>query len=376
MAGIYVHVPFCKKKCHYCDFYSTTNSEITGEFIFSLKEEINLRKHYLHKESIKSIYFGGGSPSMLSINQVQGVMDTLRDNFDISSSAEITFECNPDDLDITYCEELRGLGINRISIGIQSFDDETLKFLNRRHTAKKGEEAIDFAKESGFNDISVDIMFGIPGMDNEVYRKTIGRVLNHQVHHISAYHLSIEPRTVLYRKLEKGSFSVVDEDASLYQFDLTIERLKERGYRHYEVSNYALEGHESKHNWLYWSNEKYLGLGPSAHSYDGNSRQWNIDSTKKYIELIRDGAVFFGREELSVKDKYNEYILTSLRTCKGLSDVYVKKEFEDRIFEHFGKVLYRTVKEGFIERFDKESWALNKKGLFIMDSIIREFYYV
>ena len=376
MAGIYVHIPFCKRKCHYCDFYSTTNSELIDKFIFALKEEIALRDNYLGGERITSIYFGGGSPSMLSVDQIGSVLCSIKNHFEISSSVEITFECNPDDVDLSFFEGIKEVGINRLSIGIQSFDDKILRFLNRRHDSIGGEDAINCAKAAGFNNISIDLMFGIPGMTNEVYDHMLTKAIDFKVNHISAYHLSIEPQTVLFNKLKKGIINVVDEDLSLFQFDLTIEKLKESGYKHYEVSNYALDGYESEHNWLYWSNGKYLGLGPSAHSYDGNSRQWNINNTRKYIDAVACGFEYFTKENLSEADKFNEYILTSLRTSKGVSEEYIKNEFNDKILKHFSETMHIVVNEGYIEDNFDRGHVLNKKGYFILDLIVRKFYYI
>jgi len=316
MAGLYIHIPFCKTKCHYCDFYSTSNSELIENFILALKKEIDLRSGYLNGESISSIYMGGGSPSMLEILQLQQILEKIKLNFVISADAEITFECNPDDVNLSYFIGLKSLGINRISIGIQSFDNNILRFLNRRHDAERGEEAIKSAKKSGFENISVDLMFGIPGMSNEIYESSLDKAMSFNVKHISAYQLSIEPNTLLQKKLSKGEFSVPDEEINLFQFNLTIEKLKNNGYSHYEVSNYAREGYESKHNLLYWNNVKYLGVGPSAHSYDGVSRQWNVSNTGTYVELVSKGSVFFTKEDLHTENKYNEYILKAMRTHK------------------------------------------------------------
>lgn len=376
MAGIYIHIPFCKKKCYYCDFYSTTNSELKENFVLAIKKEIEIKSHYLNGESISSIYIGGGSPSMLTIFEIEQILEKIKNYFEILPAAEITFECNPDDVSLNYFVNLKKLGINRLSIGIQSFDDNILKFLNRRHDAKRGEKAIESAKESGLKNISVDLMFGIPGMSNEIYERSLDKAIGFNIKHVSAYHLSIETNTLLYKKLNKGEFTITDEEVSLYQFNLTIEKLKDNGYIHYEVSNYALEGYESKHNLLYWNNEKYLGLGPSAHSYDGISRQWNISNTGKYVDLLSKGSVFFTKEELKTEDKFNEYILTKLRTNIGVSLSFVKKEFDSKIYKHFVGVLQKVAEDGYLYKISDDRWTVNKDGLFILDLLIEKFYYI
>ncbi len=376
MAGIYIHIPFCKKKCHYCDFYSTTGSELIQDLINSENQEISFRKDYLKGESVSSVYFGGGSPSMLSIGQVESLIKNIYDHFNISSEAEITFECNPDDVDLNYLKNLRELGINRLSIGIQSFDDRVLDFLNRRHNSRQAEEAVHWARKAGFTNVSIDLMYAIPGMDNEIYRNSLLKAVNLKTEHISAYNLSIEPNTVLYWKQEKGLLNAIDEETSLYQFEMTMESLKERGFKHYEISNYALLGYESKHNWLYWSNGKYLGIGPSAHSYDGESRQWNVSNTKEFVESDRMDSRISNREFLTEVDFFNEYILTSLRTCEGIVVSYVKNKFNIKIYNHFLSILYKFVNEGYMKKLDRGRWALEKKGIFVLDFVIREFYYI
>jgi oxygen-independent coproporphyrinogen-3 oxidase len=376
MAGIYIHVPFCKRKCYYCDFYSTANVAQIDGFITAVKKEMELRTGYLLNENIQSIYFGGGTPSLLSLSQIDFLIRTFRAYFQISPFAEITFECNPDDVSPNYFTGLKEIGINRISLGIQSFDDEILMFLNRRHDSKKAVDAVKWARDAGFENISIDLIFGIPGMSHENYEFSLLKAINLDVEHLSAYSLSIEKGTVLYKKVNKGIVKSVDEETSLHQFDLTIEKLEANSYKHYEVSNYALKGFESKHNWLYWTNGKYIGLGPSAHSYDGKSRQWNFNNTEKYIAAINNGSDFFERENLSEMDLYNEYVLTSLRTCKGISEDYIKSYFDNKFYKHFLKVLNSFNNEGYFVNYDEEKWALNKKGIFIMDYIIRKFSFI
>ena len=376
MAGIYIHIPFCKKKCSYCDFFSNTRIEQIQSVVDAEVREIELRSDYLKGESIGSIYFGGGSPSMLSLQLVERLMHAIYKYYNVLDGSEVTFECNPDDLTLSYLQGLRDLGINRISIGVQSFDDEILAFLNRRHNAIQAEKAIELTKEAGFKEISIDLMFGLPGMSSEKYIAGLEKGISFNLGHISAYHLNIEPNTVLYKKLNNKVFKELSEDESIFQFAHTIEKLKESGYNHYEVSNYARDGHESRHNWLYWKGEKYIGIGPSAHSYDKTTRQWNISNTNSYIKGIEQNMNYFERENLSESDKYNEYILTAIRTSNGISANYILNNYNRDICNHFIKTLQIVEKEGYIINVFKDIWALERKGIFILDLIVKKFYYL
>jgi oxygen-independent coproporphyrinogen-3 oxidase len=376
MAGIYIHIPFCKKKCHYCDFYSNTRINLSEPFVDALIKELVSRKNYLKGESISSIYFGGGTPSMLEIRFIEAILKCIRDNFHLDSQAEISFECNPDDIDLTYLMELKSLGINRLSIGIQSLNNDILKFLNRRHSSEEALKAVDLAKIAGFEEISIDLIFGIPGLEIKRYEETLNKIILLDITHISAYQLTIEPNTVLYKFLEKDKFRLVEEEDVLAQFDMTIKMLKQHNFQHYEISNYSRPGHESHHNLLYWNNGIYLGIGPSAHSYDGYSRQWNISNTSSYIKCISENRTFFEREDLTEKDRYNEYILTGLRTSKGISKKYIKKHFGTSIVQHFYQSMEKLDNQWYNSVLESDSLILTKKGIFILDFIIKLFYYI
>ena len=374
MAGIYIHIPFCKKKCSYCDFYSNANLGISTAMINSEIAEMQLRKDYLKDEIISSIYFGGGTPSVLSLEQVNVLMNSIFLFFMVLDDCEITFECNPDDLSIAYLEGLRKLGINRISVGVQSFDDSILKFLNRRHNSSQVRDVIKLAKETGFKNISIDLMYGIPGMSFDCYKESLLEGINSGVQHISAYHLNIEKNTLLHKLLDNNKIEELNEEDSIQQFDYTIEKLEEHGFRQYEVSNYSREGYMSKHNWLYWSNISYLGIGPSAHSYDGETRQWNISDNHDYMKGMQLKEGYFRIERLTEIDKYNEYILTALRTSHGVSLDYVFCTFNKDIYVHFRKII-NELGDGDFMNFSNRTYALNKKGFFILDFLIRKFYY-
>jgi len=374
MAGIYIHIPFCKKKCNYCDFYSNTSLSIAPTMINSEIAEMQLRKDYLKNETISTIYFGGGTPSVLNLELVEILVNSIFLVFKVLEDCEITFECNPDDLSITYLEGLKKIGINRISVGVQSFDDSILKFLNRRHNSAQVRDVIKWAKETGFKNISIDLMYGIPGMSFNSYKESLLEGINLGIQHVSAYHLNIEKNTLLHKLLNDNEIEEINEEESIQQFDYTIEKLDEHGFRHYEVSNYSQEGYMSKHNWLYWSNVNYLGIGPSAHSYDGETRQWNISNNHDYMNGIQLKEGYFRIERLTEIDKYNEYILTALRTSHGVSLDYVFCTFNKNIYLHFKKII-NEIGDGNFMNFSNGSYALNKKGVFILDFLIRKFYY-
>jgi oxygen-independent coproporphyrinogen III oxidase len=374
MAGIYLHIPFCKQKCSYCDFYSNTNVGIAPALIEAEKKELVERKKYLKNEHVKTIYFGGGTPSVLKLRQVEQLLSVIYENFNVLKDAEITFECNPDDLNIEYLVGLKTLGINRVSIGVQSFNDDVLKFLNRRHSAEQAGIVIEASKDAGFDNISIDLMFGIPGMSFESYQESLLKGINAGVQHLSVYQLTFEENTLLYKRLVNKKITEIDEEECIRQFDYTIEKLKEYGFRQYEISNYANQGFESKHNTLYWSNENYLGIGPAAHSYDGGARQWNAADSNKYLKGISNGENYFDVETLTETDKYNEYVLTGLRTARGISAHYVQNTFNQSINAHFLKVVNNIVKDGFMDN-SEGFYTLRKNGIFILDFMVRKLYF-
>jgi oxygen-independent coproporphyrinogen III oxidase len=374
MAGIYIHIPFCLKKCNYCDFYSNTNLEIAQKLVESEVEELGFRKDYLRNERIDTIYFGGGTPSVLKIEWVAILLSAVYEYFQVNENCEVTFECNPDDLTTDYLSGLNNIGINRISLGVQSFDDDALKFLGRRHSAAQATDAISKSLQDGFKNISIDLIFGVPGLSFENYKHTLKIAIESGVQHISAYQLTYEEGTLLYKRLINKKIQETGEEESIQQFDYTIEYLNHNGFYQYEVSNYAREGFRSRHNWLYWSNGLYLGIGPSAHSYDGETRQWNIGNNRDYMNgiLLKDG--YFRIESLTEIDRYNEYVLTSLRTSQGVSGDYVVRTFDISIYKHFIKIISDLVDQEFVN-FNSGSYILSKKGIFILDLLVRKLSY-
>jgi oxygen-independent coproporphyrinogen III oxidase len=327
MAGIYIHIPFCRSKCHYCNFYSVASSKQMKIFIPALLKEIELQKNYLEGEKISTIYFGGGTPSLLDYDMLSKIMDSLQQNFEISSDAEITIEANPNDLDQKKLNEFKQANINRISIGIQSFFEEDLKYLNRTHSSPQAEAAVKRSQDAGFENISLDLIYGIPTLPDDHWKKNLEHIFSFSVPHLSAYSLTVEPNTILERFISKGKQKPVNEEQGAHQFSMLMQIMEQAGFLHYEVSNFCKEGFISKHNSNYWKGQKYLGLGPSAHSYNQRERQWNCSNIEKYLEEISGKKIPFEKEILSETDKFNEYIMTSLRTMWGCDLNYIEKNF-------------------------------------------------
>jgi oxygen-independent coproporphyrinogen-3 oxidase len=372
MAGIYVHVPFCRKICGYCDFYRTTKVEMIGRYIDALLLETEIRKGYLEGELVQTIYFGGGTPSLLGQSMLQSVLSALRENNSIATDAEITIEVNPDDITADYLAGLRKSGFNRISMGVQSWSDKTLKFLNRRHDAGQAQTAVKLAVEAGFNDISIDLIYGLPGLTNEEWEHDLDKTFSLPVTHLSAYHLTIEDGTPFGKMKKQGIISEADEEDSSIQFNLLIEKAVEAGFIHYEISNFGKEGYFSRHNTGYWKQIPYLGLGPSAHSFNGYSRQWNVADVSKYINALHKKGLLFEREDLDQRTRLNEYILTSLRTMWGIDLGYVEKVFEKEGFDYITNLSGKFITYGLMRR-ENNSLILTNQGIMIADNIIAEF---
>jgi len=327
VAGIYIHIPFCKSKCHYCNFYSLASSRHIRNFVPTLIKEIGLRQNYLAGEKIETIYLGGGTPSLLDYDMLMMIFDKLQKTYVISANAEITIEANPDDLDAIKINDLKRSPVNRISIGIQSFFDEDLKYLNRIHTASQAESSVKRCQDAGFKNISIDLIYGIPTLTDEKWVENLDISFSLNVPHISAYGLTVEPKTAMETLIRKRKATAVDEEQSARQFKILMRQMKANGFIHYEISNFCKDGFISRHNSNYWKSVKYIGLGPSAHSYDQSSRQWNISDILKYFESIEQGNIPAEKEILSETDKLNEYIMTSLRTIRGCDLDYIGKIF-------------------------------------------------
>lgn len=318
MAGIYIHIPICKSRCIYCDFYSTTAIDKQQDLANALIEEMELRNDYLHGQTISTIYFGGGTPSAMRISYLSGIIKYIRNHFQISRQPEVTLEANPDDLETIYLKNLHDIGINRLSIGIQSFNDRILTFINRRHNAAQAISAVKKAQEAGFENISIDLIYGFPEQTTEMWKQELTTALELHVQHISAYGLTYEEGTVLQQKAAAGTIKPAEDEQMNNMYDMLADTLQTAGYEHYEVSNFALPGFRSAHNSAYWNGTPYLGIGPAAHSFDGTSRQWNINSLDGYIKAMQQHEICFEREMLSVENRYNEYVMLSLRTADGI----------------------------------------------------------
>lgn len=373
LGGIYIHIPFCRQACRYCDFYFTVSHQFQDRFCASLLKEIEIRAAHQEGEEMQSLYFGGGTPSMLSVANLKSIIEKLKQYYRFSGDAEITIECNPDDLDKVKLSLLRELGFNRISLGIQSFHEEDLKLMRRSHNAGQAVDAVEDAASVGFDNITIDLIYGIPGQSLEGWKDNILKALDLPVKHISAYHLSFEEGTVFDHWRKKGRISPLPENESIMMFRLLRQELGEAGFEHYEISNFAKEGWWSRHNRLYWSGNAYLGFGPSAHSYKGSSRYWNVSSLKKYMNALEKGDIIEEEEVLSEKERYHDYLITSLRTKEGVDLQLLADHFGEEVLQHFTKRARLFVKEGqMMEK--KERMAILPDSWLLADHIMRELF--
>ena len=318
MAGIYIHIPFCKQACHYCDFHFSTSLKYKDELLQALVKEIQLQKNYLQNETIETIYFGGGTPSLLETDELNRLMDAIHASYTVISDAEITLEANPDDLDKTKLLALRQTPVNRFSIGLQSFFDDDLQWMNRVHRSEEAEASVKRAQDAGFENITVDLIYGYPLLTEQKWKHNLNKVFELDVPHVSAYSMTVEPATALASFINTKKQPAMNEQQSAEQFNLLMDVMQTNGFEHYEISNFCKPGQYSKHNANYWQGVKYLGVGPSAHSYNGESRQWNIANNSKYIQAIQAETIPAEMEVLTETNRLNEYIMTSLRTIWGL----------------------------------------------------------
>lgn len=318
MAGIYIHIPFCKQACHYCDFHFNTSLKYKSEMLRSIRKEIQLQKSYLQNQQIETIYFGGGTPSLLTADEVSTLIEEIYSNFDVTLQPEITLEANPDDLGLVKLRELRKTAVNRLSIGVQSFFDEDLRWMNRAHVATEAETAIKRAQDFGLENITIDLIYGYPLLSDEKWVSNIQNALDFEIPHISSYSMTVEPKTALASFINQGKQKAMDEAQSAKQFQHLMDRLISNGFEHYEISNFAKPNQYSKHNTNYWRGVHYLGIGPSAHSFNGQTRQWNVANNAKYLNALEKNGVPFEVEKLTLENRYNEYVMTRLRTQWGI----------------------------------------------------------
>lgn len=368
MAGIYIHIPFCRQKCHYCNFFSVATVKWRDEFIRALLKEMGMRKDYLAGEKVNTIYFGGGTPSLMRIEHLALSIEHLALHFDIEHLAEITLEANPDDINVTSPKEWKKAGINRLSIGVQSFFDDDLRYLNRVHDAGQALRAVELAREAGFDNLTIDLIYGIPTLTDEKWAKNLEIFFSLGIPHLSAYALTVEQKTPLALLIEKGKYEPVDENLSVAHFKMLQEQARAHDFIHYEISNFAKEGYYSKHNSLYWLGGHYLGLGPSAHSYNGHSRQWNVSNISQYIKLDDYQSSVEEKEILTVDQRYNEYVMTSLRTVWGCDTVHIRNVFGEGYERHFLKNAERFIAVQHLYR-EGTKFFLTEEGKLFADGI-------
>ena len=375
MAGIYIHVPFCKQKCNYCNFHFSTNKDNVEELVGGMIIELDQRKNYLKKKKIDSIYFGGGTPSIIDVKYIINIIEKIYSLFDVKKTAEITMEFNPDDIKKEKLNKLRQAGINRLSIGIQSFNNEDLIFMNRSHNAKEAISSIKLAKECGFNNMSIDLIYGVQNQTDKTWKKNLNQMFELEIDHFSAYALTVEPDTKLNYLIKKKRVQPTSELKAENHFKILQEESLKMGYEQYEISNFCRKNKFAQHNTSYWKDKAYLGIGPSAHSYNGKSRRWNISNNLKYITLINNSEKYFDEEKLSPTQKYNEYTLTSLRTIWGVSLDYLENNFDQHIVSHFKKNARKWIDNKNII-LEKNNVRLTNKGMLFADAISSDLFII
>lgn len=375
MAGLYIHIPFCKQACYYCDFHFSTNSSYRERMVDSISNELILQKGYLDNELIDTIYFGGGTPSILENKDLENFLKTIEQNYSINNYPEITLEANPDDLSLEKLYGLKSIGVNRLSIGIQSFHDKTLTFLNRAHNSTQAVICIENARKAGFTNISIDLIFSIPGQTKAELENDISQALALKPEHISVYSLTVEEKTAFGNWQKKGKFRQISDENSAKQFELLISKLNENNYEQYEISNFCLDEYYSRHNTSYWKNIKYIGVGPGAHSYNGKSRQFNIPNNHKYMKSIETGIVPMELDDLDVKAKANEFLLTSLRTKWGCNLNSLEQHFSYPLLKYQQEKVSHLLKQQLIKT-EKNTLYLTMKGKFLADEIISNLFWI
>lgn len=374
LAGIYIHIPYCKQKCSYCDFHFSTNLNSKTELISSLLKEFEMRKNEI-EEPIETIYFGGGTPSILSNQEIDLIFDDLNKHFDLSQVKEVTLEANPDDLSKEKLAFFKSTPINRFSIGIQSFFEKDLRLMNRAHNAIEAENCIKLAQDYGFDNITIDLIYGSNTTTHEMWEQNLKKAVDLGINHISSYALTVEEKTILNRKIQKGEWKPINDQHQSDQFDFLINFLEKNGFIQYEISNFGKPGYFSQHNSNYWKGIPYIGFGPSAHSYFGNNRAWNIANNTKYIQALNNNLLPIEIEKLSLEDQYNEMMMIGLRTIYGIDPILVQKTFGNKISEYFNKEINDLFKENLVQQIDGKI-VLSKEAKFFADGIASRLFYV
>ena len=373
MPGIYIHIPFCKRKCHYCNFFSLASLKFRERFLTALTEEIFLQRKFFDEQKVDSIYFGGGTPSYLRGSEIAGILEHIRKYHPLAEDIEITLEANPDDITPETLKEYLALGINRISVGIQSFFDDDLEYLNRIHSAQRARESVSEAREAGFSNISIDLIYGIPTLTLEKWEKNLEIAFSLDIPHISAYSLTVEPKTALDLLIRKGNLPAPEEDQAVEQFRLLMKKMKDQDFEHYEISNFCRKGFYSRHNSMYWNGTHYLGFGPSAHSYNGTTRRWNIANLFQYIDQIQRNDRFYESEELTQIQRYNEYVMVSLRTMWGTDLMKIRNDFGNETASRFSSLAASFIESGQMMEKNKV-YFLTDEGKLFADGIASELF--
>jgi len=374
MSGIYIHIPFCKQACHYCDFHFSTSMKKKDEMVLALAKEIQIRKTEFKDEVVETIYFGGGTPSRLPIANLRLQMNSIYENYSVAENPEITLEANPDDLSEEYLIELSKIGINRLSIGIQSFFEDDLTMMNRAHNSAEAKKCLEIATQY-FNNISLDLIYGIPGMSNEKWKQNIETALSFGIPHISSYALTVEPKTALNKLIQTGKIAKPSDDLAQEHFSILVETLEDNGFVHYELSNFGKENYFSKNNSAYWLGKKYIGIGPSAHSYDRISRSWNVSNNAMYLKSIQEDKLPNEIEILSKTDRYNEYIMTGLRTIWGVSLDRIATEFGNDYLDYLQKQSQKFINDDLLF-IENNVLKPTPKGKFLTDGIASDLFYL
>jgi oxygen-independent coproporphyrinogen III oxidase len=374
MSGIYIHIPFCKQACHYCDFHFSTSLKKKDEMVLALAKEINMRKSEFQDEIVETIYFGGGTPSILEVSDLKLLIDSVCQNYKVVENPEITVEANPDDLTEERIIELSKNKVNRLSIGIQSFFEDDLQLMNRVHNADEALNCLEVATQY-FDNISLDLIYGIPGMSNEKWKQNIDKALSFGIPHISSYALTVEPKTALDNFIKKGIIKQPDDEVAQEHFHILVDTLQENGFIHYELSNFGKPDYFSKNNSSYWLGNKYIGIGPSAHGYDGINRSWNVSNNSLYIKSIQENKLPIEIETLTINDRYNEYVMTGLRTIWGVSLERIEKEFGKFYFDYLNKEAKRFLEDDLLI-IENNILRATKKGKFLCDGIASDLFLV
>lgn len=373
MGGIYIHIPFCKKACFYCDFHFSVSLKTQSSVVNAILSEMEMRKGLLGNDSVKSIYFGGGTPSVLTLDEIESILRRIRFCFEIERDAEITLECNPDDLDIAYLQGLKDLGVNRLSVGVQSFNDEHLQWMNRSHNNAQSMQCIESAAHVGFQDITIDLIYGIPQLAQEEWIRTVEKALQLPINHLSAYSLTLEESTPYHKLVSQKKYQKPNNEEAARHYHYLNEAIIEKGWQQYEVSNYCKNENYAKHNTSYWRQKKYLGLGPSAHSYDIENRYWNVRSNQKYIDKIIANKTACESEKLSRKDKFNEEILTGLRTKWGINLAEIYNQYGIDITRQYKRELIDWEAQNWLQ-YKTPNLTLTSEGMLYADFIASEIF--